>query len=141
MSFKNIESFNPSTCISGKVMRLNRITGNIFRKYLSPFGITDSQTSIMFVLSKHEDGLIQNQIATIVQLEKSSLSRNLKRLIDQGYIQKNDSSKIVITQEGKQLIEQIIPEWQKAMDEIRSYIGQDGEEALSTLLNNLINHK
>ncbi len=141
MSFKNIESFNPSTCISGKVMRLNRITGNIFRKYLSPFGITDSQTSIMFVLSKHEDGLIQNQIATIVQLEKSSLSRNLKRLIDQGYVQKNDSSKIVITHEGKKLIEQVIPEWQKAMDEIRSYIGQDGEEALSTLLNNLINHK
>ncbi|XWN35923.1 MAG: MarR family winged helix-turn-helix transcriptional regulator [Balneola sp.] len=141
MSFKNIESFNPSTCISGKVMRLNRITGNIFRKYLSPFGITDSQTSIMFVMSKHEDGLIQNHIATIVQLEKSSLSRNLKRLIDQGYVQKNDSSKIVITHEGKKLIEQVIPEWQKAMDEIRSYIGQDGEEALSTLLNNLINHK
>lgn len=122
-------------------MRLNRITGNIFRKYLNPFGITDSQTSIMFVLSKHEDGLIQNQIAAIVQLEKSSLSRNLKRLIDQGYIQKNDSSKIVITLNGKKLIEQVIPEWQKAMDEIRSYIGQDGEEALSTLLNNLINHK
>lgn len=122
-------------------MRLNRITGNIFRKYLSPFGITDSLTSIMFVLSKHEDGLIQNQIATIVQLEKSSLSRNLKRLIDQGYIEKNDSSKIVITLNGKKLIEQVIPEWQKAMDEIRSYIGQDGEEALSTLLNNLINHK
>ncbi|MEQ9090228.1 MAG: MarR family transcriptional regulator [Balneola sp.] len=122
-------------------MRLNRVTGNIFRKYLSPFGITDSQTSIMFVLSKHEDGLIQNQIASIIQLEKSSLSRNLKRLIDQGYIQKNDSSKIVITHEGKQLIEQLIPEWRKAMDEIRSYIGKDGEEALNTILSNLINNK
>jgi len=122
-------------------MRLNRITGNIFRKYLSPFGITDSQTSIMFVLSKHEDGLIQNQIATIVQLEKSTLSRNLRRLIEQGYLKKNDASKIAITYEGKQLIEKVIPEWQKAMAEIRSYIGQVGEEALSTLLNNLINNK
>lgn len=95
----------------------------------------------MFVLSKHEDGLIQNQIATIVQLEKSTLSRNLRRLIEQGYLKKNDASKIAITYEGKQLIEKVIPEWQKAMAEIRSYIGQVGEEALSTLLNNLINNK
>lgn len=52
MEFENLKNFNPSECISGKVMRLNRITANVFRKYLMPFNITDSQLSILFVLTK-----------------------------------------------------------------------------------------
>ena len=139
MNFDEIKNFNPSNCISGRVMRLSRITANIFRKYLKPFGVTDSQTSILFLVSKHEKGLTQTRITEILQLEKSSLSRNLKRLVDQNYLMKNNSSEIVITQSGKKLVISIIPEWEKAMAEIRSLIGDDGEESLNKVLTNLIN--
>ncbi len=138
MEFENLECFDPSECISGKVMRLNRITANVFRKYLIPFNITDSQLSILFVLAK-KGGLTQKQLSNIVQLEKSSLNRNLKRLFDKNYLSRTDFPTIQITHVGKSFVNDIIPEWKKAMDEIGELLGEDGKTALNLVHKRLIN--
>lgn len=137
MEFENLKYFNPSECISGKVMRLNRITANVFRKYLMPFHITDSQLNILFVLTK-KGGLTQKQLSNIVQLEKSSLNRNLKRLFDKNYLSRTDFPTIQITHLGKSLVNNIIPEWQKAMVEISELLGEDGKTALNLVHNKLM---
>lgn len=137
MEFENLKCFNPSECISGKIMRLNRIIANVFRKYLLPFDITDSQLSILFVLTK-KGGLTQKQLSNIVQLEKSSLNRNLKRLLDKNYLSRTDFPIIQITDFGKSFVNNIIPEWQKAMDEISGLLGEDGKMALNLLHKKLI---
>lgn len=137
MKLENLPSFDPRTCISGKVMRLSRATANIFRKYLQPHGITDSQLSILFILSK-SDGLTQKQLSDIAVLEKSTLSRNLKRLLDKQYVSRSDFPIISITEKGKQFVNDIIPEWQKAMNEIREILGEDGEDALNLLHSKLL---
>jgi len=133
MEFKNIESFNPRECISGKIMRINRITANIFRKHLSPFNVTDSQLTLLFVLTK-AGGLTQKQLSDFVFLEKSSLNRNLKRLIDKELLTREKFPVIEITHQGKIFVERIIPEWEKAMTEIRGIIGDDGEQSVSKLI-------
>jgi len=138
MEFENLECFDPSECISGKVMRLNRITANVFRKYLIPFNITGSQLSILFVLAK-KGGLTQKQLSNIVQLEKSSLNRNLKRLFDKNYLSRTDFPTIQITHVGKSFVNDIIPEWKKAMDEISELLGEDGKTALNLVHKRLIN--
>mgnify|MGYP000029413234 CR=1 FL=1 len=132
MEFKNISLFNPRECISGKIMRINRITGNIFRTYLAPFKITDSQLSILFVLTKAGE-LTQKQLSDFIHIEKSTLNRNLNRLLDRNYITKQHFPLIEITFEGKVFVEKIIPEWEKAMTEIRSVLGNEGEEAINTI--------
>lgn len=137
MEFENLERLNPSECISGKVMRLNRITANVFRKYLLPFHITDSQLSILFVLTK-KGGLTQKQLSNIVQLEKSSLNRNLKRLFDKSYLSRIDFPTIQITHLGKSFVNNVIPEWKKAMDEISELLGEDGKTALNLVHTRLI---
>ncbi len=139
MSFNNLTSFNPQTCISGKVMRLSRITANVFRKYLKPYDITDSQLSILFILSK-KGGLTQKQLSDIAILEKSTLNRNLKRLFDKNYVSRADFPIIQITEEGKTFVNTIIPEWEKAMREIRTIIETDGEDALNILYSKLLNN-
>ena len=136
MEFKNIEKFNPRECISGKIMRISRITATIFRKHLSPFGITNSQLSLLFVLTK-TGGLTQKQLSDFIFLEKSSLNRNLKRLLDKEYISRDSFPVIQITHEGKIFVERIIPEWEKAMSEIKHILGNDGQESVSILLNKL----
>jgi len=136
MEFNNIENFNPRECISGKVMRISRITANIFRKHLAPFGITNSQLTLLFVLTK-AGGLTQKQLSDFIFLEKSSVNRNLNRLIGKNYVSKINFPTIEITIKGKQFVELIIPEWEKAMEEIRMMIGDDGETAISELLNKL----
>jgi len=140
MEFKNIETFNPRECISGKIMRINRITANIFRKYLAPFKITDSQLTLLFVLTK-AGGLTQKQLSDFVFLEKSTLNRNLNRLIEKKFLTRKKFPVIEITQEGKLFVERIIPEWEKAMAEIRLIIGDNGEQSVSILLEKLITKK
>ena len=132
MEFKNIERIDPRTCISGKVNQIHRLTANIFRKYLSPFNITSSQLSVLFVLSK-TDGLNQKEITTILQIEKSSLNRNLKRLFERKYLTKKDFPIIKISYKGKLILEKLIPEWEKAMEEIRQLLGAKGEQALNVV--------
>ena len=138
MEFKNIDSFNPKECISGKMMRLNRMTANIFRKHLKPFGITDSQLTLLFVLTKRNN-LNQKELSDIAVLEKSSLNRNLKRLIDSELVSKSSFPIIRITEKGKILVNTIIPEWEKAMTEIKELLESDGISALDTLITKLIN--
>ena len=137
MEFENIEHFNPKTCISGQIMRINRRIANIFRSYLKPFDITSSQLSILFILSKR-DGLNQKQLSDITVLEKSSLNRNLKRLFDKHYISKEDFPVLNLTTEGRTFVNRIIPEWEKAMQDVRELLGDDGETALKTVHQKLI---
>lgn len=137
MEFKNIESFDPRQCISGKIMRINRITANVFRHYFQSFNLTDSQVSILFVMSKFER-LTQKKITMITHHEKSSLHRNLKRLFERGYLTRDNFPLIEITLEGKKIVEEIIPEWKKAMSEIEELLGQEGSVALDLVHQQLI---
>ena len=129
MELQNLKSFNPRECISGKMMRLNRVTASIFRKYLSPFGVTDSQLTLLFILTKRND-LNQKQLADFAKLEKSSLNRNLKRLITANYVTKENFPLIIITTKGKLFVNDIIPAWKKAMNEIEALLENDGSKVV-----------
>jgi DNA-binding MarR family transcriptional regulator len=137
MELKNLNGFNPTTCISGKMRRLNRITANIFRKHISPFGVTNSQLTLLFILTKRSD-LNQKQLSDMTILEKSSLNRNLKRLIASELVTKEDFPVIKITIKGKILVNEIIPEWEKAMNEIEALLKNDGMAALNVLTTKLL---
>ena len=126
------ENFNPSVCISNKVRQLNRVIANIYRKYLSPFQITDSQLTILFVLTK-KGKLPQKDICRGLLLEKSSLNRNLNRLVDRGLISKADFPLVQITDPGIELVNAIIPEWEKALKETEQLLHNDGVLAIDLL--------
>lgn len=132
MNDERFEGFNPSICISNKVRKLGRVVANIYRKHLSPFGITGSQVSILFVLSKRKS-LTQNELCKILLLEKSSLNRNLNRLFERALISKDEFPQIQMTAKGFDLVEEIIPEWEKAMTETKNLINNDGVLAIDLL--------
>jgi len=136
MELKNQEDFNPAICVSNKVRQLNRALPNIYRKYFSPFNLTDSQVTILFVLTK-QGALTQKDMCLALLLEKSSLNRNLKRLFERGLSSKRDFPLIKLTDIGVKLVERIIPEWEKAMAETKTLLNNDGMAAVE-LLNNKI---
>jgi len=120
------------------MMKSNRIIANVFRKHLKPFGITDSQLSMLFFITKAKN-VSQKQIAERLFLEKSTVNRNITRLMDQQYLS-TDSNKIInTTEKGKQLLEKVIPRWNIAMKEIQSILGKEGVQAVNLILGKL-NH-
>jgi DNA-binding MarR family transcriptional regulator len=138
MKFKHLDTVDPTTCISGKMNRISRLTANIFRKHLHDFDITTNQLTLLFVLFK-SGGKTQKEMTDILYLEKSSLNRNLKKLFDLGYATRSEFPNIKITHEGKILLDQVIPFWEAAMKEIRSLLHNDGEVAIDTILTKLKN--
>ncbi|MEP0987365.1 MarR family winged helix-turn-helix transcriptional regulator [Ekhidna sp.] len=133
MEFPLLHATDPTTCISGKMSRISRITSSIFRKHIKPFGLSNSQMSLLFLLSKRQ-GLTQKEICDILHMEKSTLNRNLKRLFERDYASKKDFPEINITVNGKLLLEKAIPSWNEAMNEIRSLLNEDGEAAVDSIL-------
>ena len=134
--YPHTDSFDPSFCISRKLMKCNRIVSAIFRRYYLPFGLTNSQVSILFVLAKKKRAT-QTELADFLSLEKSTVSRNMQRLFQNGYLDKESLKEIKLTKKGQALLEQIIPEWDKAMAEARTKLKKEGEQALNIILGNL----
>lgn len=91
---------------------------------------------MLFVISKINE-VTQKRISEILYLEKSTVNRNLKRLKENHYITFDQKVFISITNEGKVFLEQLIPEWDLAMKEIREIIGEEGESALNLLTKQL----
>lgn len=137
-TYSNIDNFNPLECISGKIRRCNRIVANVFRKHLSKFNITDSQLSIVFVISK-VDNSNQKKISEILYLEKSTVNRNLTRLLQNNIISYDEGKNLDLTEEGKKLLNAILPHWENAMTEIRSILDKEGENAINLLTLKLTN--
>jgi DNA-binding MarR family transcriptional regulator len=73
----------------------------------------------------------------ILALEKSSLSRNLKRLISSDFIFKTSKGELRITEAGKSKLETVIPSWEKAKSEIAIILGTRGQHALDLIINHI----
>jgi DNA-binding MarR family transcriptional regulator len=135
-SYPNLENCNPRECIARKILKSSRIITSIFRKHLLPFQITYSQTSILFIVAK-KGVVTQSFLAEALYLEKSTVSRNMRRLFQQEYLLKETTKNIIITEKGKTLLEDIVPAWNEAMAEARNILKDEGETALNTILQQL----
>jgi len=117
-------------------MKVNRLMQQLFKKHLGVFDITMSQLSLLFFISKNEVAS-QQAIADRLFLDKSTVTRNLKRLLKDGLMKKTKDRKIQIAPKGKRLVEEIIPYWNLAMQEAQNRISPSGEKAIDFLLDKL----
>ncbi len=113
-------------------MQTNRLIGSIFQDYLRDTGLSNSQMSILFVLSKRKK-LKQSQLAEILLLEKSTVSRNIIRLLEKEWLRKLEGKYLGITDLGLKKVEEIIPRWEIAMEATNQRLGKEGVEALEKL--------
>ncbi len=136
-TFTNLENYTPQHCIAGKILRCERIVSQIYRKHLAEFNITISQLSILSVVAKKKGEVTQKLLSDLLFLEKSTVSRNLRRLFSNAYLVKNPSHEIKITDSGKLLLEKVIPVWDEAMLETREILKNDGETAVDLIISRL----
>lgn len=134
--YPNISSFDPRTCISRKMRKCHRLVAQIFRKHLTPHGVTSSQLGVLYLLCKKQD-VKQRDIVEMMVLEKSTVNRNLKRLLANGLVVQGDRKLLNITAKGMDLVEKVIPAWQQAMEEAKSKLKQEGVDAIDLILSNL----
>src|SRR5262245_10516032 len=76
----DIAESTSAACISTRVRQLSRIVTRVYDDALRPMGITASQFTLLTQLAQ-QDGITAVEIGHALDIEKSTLSRNLKRLL------------------------------------------------------------
>ena len=118
------------TCIAVRLRLLNRVVTNFYDDALRPLGLKVSQLNILIVTAKL--GLARpTQIGDILQLDKSTLSRNLERMRAHGWLevvpeQDARAQPFRLTSQGKRLIENTIPAWEQAQRQAMELLGDEG---------------
>src|SRR6516162_6533006 len=118
------------TCIAVRLRLLNRVVTNYYDEALRPLGLKVSQLNILIVTAKL--GLARPaQVCDILQLDVSTLSRNVKPLQTHGWLEvvpdeDARAQPFRLTPQGKRLIQKAVPAWEQAQRQATELLGSEG---------------
>ena len=118
------------TCVAVRLRLLNRVITSFYDEALRPLGLKVSQLNILIVTAKL--GLARPaQVCEILQLDTSTLSRNVKPLQAHGWLEvvpEEDAhaQPFRLTAQGKRLVEKAVPAWQEAQRQATGLLGDEG---------------
>ena len=116
---------------------LSRTVTEIFDSKLRPFGISATQFALLEAIDRTEPAT-RASIARNQQLDKSTLTRNLKSIFSHGWVEEvretadGRSRPIVLTKVGKQLLLDAASSWLGAQTKVRALLGQQGLLAVTS---------
>lgn len=134
--YPNIARMVPTTCVASKVVLSMRTVSGIYRRHLKKHGITQSQLGILMMVG-FKQKMPQAELGRIMKLDRSTVTRDLKRLLERGYLKREGAVNkldLEITEEGMVYLETILPDWENATQEANEILGEDGEAALNLVL-------
>jgi DNA-binding MarR family transcriptional regulator len=118
------------TCIAVRLRMLNRVVTNFYDDALRPLGLKVSQLNILIVTARL--GLARPaQVCDILQLDTSTLSRNVERARARGWLEvvpdkDARTQPFQLTPQGQRLIEKAVPAWEKAQQQAAELLGDHG---------------
>jgi DNA-binding MarR family transcriptional regulator len=128
-------------CIGFRVRMLNRVITSIYDDALSSVGLKTSQFNLLVTVS-NRDPARPAELAKILEMDESTLSRNVERMCAKGWLvlkpeEDRRSHVIKVSDSGMALIRKGIPAWEKAQEEVGRRLGADSLAALTSVLSKL----
>jgi len=123
-----------AACICNNLRRAARLVTNYYDKLLEPAGLRVSQATVLVVL--YRDGVQTiNEMAEKLELDRTTLARNLKPLAHQGLLNivpgSDQRTRVVaLTPEGEAALLKVLPLWEQT----QSYMVEGIGEANASLL-------
>jgi DNA-binding MarR family transcriptional regulator len=118
------------TCIAVRLRLLNRVITNFYDVALRPLGLKVSQLNILVVTARLRLAR-PAQVCDILQLDSSTLSRNVERMRANGWLEivpdeDARTQPFRLTPRGNRLIEKAVPAWEDAQRQARELLGDEG---------------
>lgn len=117
-------------CVAVRLRLVNRVITNLYDDALRPLGIKVSQFNILVVAAKL--GLARPaQVCEILQLDTSTLSRNVERMRAKGWLEVVSAEDarmqpFRLTVVGRRVLERAAPAWEQAQHKASELLGKDG---------------
>lgn len=137
-AISSIAAATSETCLATRVRQLSRIVTRVYDDALRPLGITASQYTLLAQLASR-DGITAVEIGHDLDIEKSTLSRNLKRLLALGHIIMDPPAGrrgrgLHLAPRGQAVLKDAYPIWQEAQSRTVGVMGSDSRMVLDSLL-------
>jgi len=137
-SIADIAETTSGACLATRVRQLSRIITRVYDDAMRPLGITASQYTLLAQLAAR-DSITAVEIGHELDIEKSTLSRNLKRLLALGHIIMDPPAGrrgrgLHLTAKGQTILKEAFPIWQDAQKRAMSAMGAESRNVLDGLL-------
>ena len=112
-----------------------------YDKALRPFGITAAQFSILTSMVARPERSVTD-MARSIAIDRTTLSRNLDLLVRKGLVSGHEADKgngrlVALTQEGNDLVQELLPHWREAQAEMRTLLVEPDLKTLVASLQKL----
>lgn len=129
------------TCANRHLRHAARVVTRAYDRVLAPTGLKSTQFGLLIATARMGPSSI-TELADILGLERSTLSRNLKvmekeglmRILPEGY---KRTRRVEVTPEGRERLEQALPYWKRAQGAIVQKLGSERFLELRDLLADL----
>jgi DNA-binding MarR family transcriptional regulator len=123
----------PLGCTCFKLRKLTRAMSRLYDQHMATVGLKTTQYSVLANAARA--ALPVAELAEILGVERTTLTRNLKPLQDAGWIELKagaDSRQriVTITEAGRAMLKLAYVAWRRAQTEFETLIGRDAVRAL-----------
>lgn len=124
-------------CLLMRTRRISRVVTGIYEEALRPFGVNAPQFSLLMLIAKL-NGASRAEIGRANHMERSTLTRNLSLLLNEGWIEEvtpkgGRSRPILVTVAGRDLLASAVAAWRSAQRKAKHLLGDDGAAAIATV--------
>jgi DNA-binding MarR family transcriptional regulator len=116
-------------CTCAKLRRLTRRVTAAYDRIMVPQGMTVTQYSLLSQL-QHLEGQSLSQIAAHLDMDRSSLTRTLKPLVEAGWVALRASPldararSVHLSPTGQAERQRMFPHWQSAQQQVNALLGE-----------------
>ena len=124
-------------CLAARIRLLNRQVLRLYDEALRPLGITVTQLNVLVALARLEP-CSPTEMTQVLDMEKSTLSRNVERLRLRGWVEvapgpSGRTQLVSVTPKGQELLDDALPRWEAAQRQTEQLLGDSTTEALRRL--------
>ncbi|MEL7543982.1 MAG: MarR family winged helix-turn-helix transcriptional regulator [Pseudomonadota bacterium] len=138
LTVEEIGESSSACCVALRVRRMSRIITRVYDDALRSLGLTSSQFTLLTAVAQR-DGITAAEIGLSLDIEKSTLSRNLKRLVGIGLVQMDPPAGrhgrgLHLTEAGRKAIVAAYPVWRQTQDSVEKVLGTESSNEFDVIL-------
>jgi DNA-binding MarR family transcriptional regulator len=128
-------------CLAVRVRLISRAVTGIYDHALGGHGLSIAQVNLLAAVGKVGPCAPTN-LGDALQLERSTISRNLSLLMKHGWIAAISSDakgvrEVALTRAGRKKIDSVMSDWRRAQDQAAHLLGTVGVEAVRKIAGSL----
>ena len=131
-----------NTCVIARVRLISRVVTHIFDEELRPFGLVSSQHTLLGSI-RRMGVATRADIGRANCFDRSTLTRNLKLMIDAGWIEEvadkvlGRQRPLQLSKAGEDLLFSSMPAWRAGQERATALLGQDAMSAIKAIADSI----